>query len=229
MKRLKFIKDNTGRVIDVVIDNGAISGDGSCIHITDQVLFEASRVGLVDKVLNGQNKRVYIKMGDITLVKVDEGKVVVFDSFVNGMWIGDLAGNNCVYYKYSGDKESSDDQRHIVRIVLHNVFTDKKPEIKDHHIPLNKYLFDLAAGRAGLPNDIYKYDEKESHHKKLACDNRLCVTDSLTKKEHNAVHKIISRSSHQVKIYVNTLEELVGLIQYLHSPKYFNSWKIKKK
>lgn len=229
MKRLRFIKDNTGRVIDVVIDNGAIGGDGSCIHISDQVLFDANRAGLIDRVLKGQNSKIYIKMGDITLVKVAEGKVVVFDSFINGVWIGDMVHDKCVYYHYSKDKESSDIQRHVVRISLSNVFTQKNTQIKRHDIALNKYLHDFATGRAGLPEEVYGYDGKESHHKKLACDNRLCVTESLTRKEHNEAHRIISRASHQVKIVVNTVEELVGLIQYLHSTKYYNSWTIKKK
>ena len=224
MKRLVFIKDTTGKVVDVKIDNGALTGDGSCIHISDVVLFDAYKLGIIEQIVEGQNNKMYYKIGNITLVKVADGKVVIFDSYIGGMWIADMIKNKCVYYHYSGTKDDSEGERHIVRISLPKVRRIDKVGIAKHDVSLNKYLHDLVAGRAGLPSNVYFYDKKESHHKKLACDNRLCVTDNLTHAEHLAAHKIISRASHQVKIVVNTVDELVGLIKYLNSPMYFNSW-----
>lgn len=225
MKRLVFEKDRrTGKVTGIKIDNGALSGDGSCIHISDVVLLDAYKLGIVEQIAEGQNNKTYYRIGNITLVKVADGKFVVFDSYIRGMWIADMFKNYCLYYKYNGTKDSSEGERHIVRICLPKVKRIDKVGIAGHDVALNKYLHDLAAGRAGLPSNIYDYDKKESHHKKLACDNRLCVTDNLTHAEHNAEHKIISRASHQVKIVVNTVEELVWLMDYLKSPLYYNSW-----
>ena len=226
MKRMVFIRvAGTNGLVPVVREETKeeklkdTNRDGCSIKIKNGVLNEAKEKGIIDKYAVGGKCNVtqFYKFGDITLITINCSNTTVFDSDIQGEWIGDKIIRNGLQYHYSSGKN---EQKHTLRIQLPDVLRENRKHEKvrgSHAVPLNKYLWDVKLGKAGNPSDLYIYDENESHHEKASWDNRIKNTMNLTKKEHKEHHKIISGASHQLLVNINTLEELEAFLDYVRN------------
>lgn len=227
MKKLVFIREKeSNKLLAKVVEDRGLDADGSTVTITYELLEECRKQGIFKKYCFGRgNDNVFYDAGDMTFLRIKDDKVVVLDeSLVEGEWIGHTFERLKRSVSLKRSKDTNGESRGICRISMQNVKhldkTKKNEKIDKHYsVQLARVFWDIKLGKIDSLVDEKLYDivDNEAHHEGFTWDNRLHKTIALTRQEHNEYHTINGAGSHQVYCKVNTVEEMVALIEYLRN------------